>query len=122
MPTEEAIDSSVQSKWQRLLDLSIEALGAPIALITRLNSAASEILLLSGAKPEWNPGGALPHNLGIFVKAVVESKNELAVEDASLADLWAQTVGKQPGIAAFLGRPILWPSGEVFGTVCVLDK
>ena len=121
MPTEEAIDSSVQSKWQRLLDLSIEALGAPVALITRINAAASEILLQSGAKPEWNPGGELPQNLGIFVKAVVESKNELAVEDASLADLWAQTAGEQPGIAAFLGRPILWPSGEVFGTVCVLD-
>lgn len=29
--------------------------------------------------------------------------------------------GDAPGVAAFLGCPILWPSGEVYGTVCVLD-
>ncbi|HWQ99064.1 MAG TPA: PAS domain S-box protein [Clostridia bacterium] len=119
---EEDIDSSVQSKWQRLLDLSIEVIGVPFALITHSNASESEILLHSGDTDfEWNLGGKLSHNLEMLVKAVGESKEELAVEDASHTDRLAKTKGNAPGFAAFSGCPILWPSGQIFGTICVLD-
>ncbi len=119
---EEAIDSSIQSKWQRLLDLSIEVIRVPVALITRRNSSGSEILLRGGeASPEWNFSGKFSQDLSMLVRAVEEAKDEFAIEDVSQTDQSAKTKGHASGFAALLGCPILWPSGEVFGTVCVLD-
>ena len=122
MQAEETIDSSVQSKWQRLLDLSIEAIGVPIALITRTDSSESEILLRSGAENRGlNPGEKHSLNTGFFFEAVVESKKELVVEDASHDESWKTSNSVAHGFVSFLGFPILWPSGGVYGTICVMD-
>lgn len=116
------IESSMQSKWQRLLDLSIEVFGVPLALFTRVNSTGTEICLRSGAvNREFYSDENLMLNISLYNDAVVESKKELLVEDASKHALWINTKVSAAGFDAFLGFPVLLPSGEVYGIICVLD-
>ena len=43
------------------------------------------------------------------------------VVDAREDPLWADSPTVAAGIFAYLGYPILWPDGEIFGTLCVVD-
>ena len=122
MRSEEIIDFSLESKWQRLLDLSIEVFGVPIVLITRANASDTEILLRGGVEARGlNPGEKFPQNTGYFFEAVAESKDERIVIDAMRDEKWEKSKEVALGFNAFLGVPIFWPTGEVFGTICVMD-
>lgn len=122
MHTEEDIDSSVRNKWQRFLDFSIEVIGVPIALITRINSFGSEVFLRSGDNNlGLNPGEKLPINTVVYFESVVESKKELIINDVSKKKNWMSTKEGELCFSSFLGVPLFGPMGEVFGTICVIE-
>jgi PAS domain S-box-containing protein len=48
---------------------------------------------------------------GLYCETVMKTRQPLLVPDALRDEQWS-----------YLGVPIIWPDGEVFGTICVLDK
>jgi diguanylate cyclase (GGDEF)-like protein/PAS domain S-box-containing protein len=46
----------------------------------------------------------------------------LLVPDATSDPAWAHNPDIKLGMIAYLGFPLLWPTGQVFGTMCVLDR
>src|SRR5262249_36834212 len=48
-------------------------------------------------------------------------RESLLVPDALADEAWCSNPDVQLGMISYLGFPILWPDGEVFGTLCVLD-
>lgn len=42
--------------------------------------------------------------------------------DAAIDPLWAENPDMELGMSFYLGYPLVWPDGEVFGTICVLDS
>jgi signal transduction histidine kinase len=118
-PTEEIIE-----KWQSLLDLTAKIVDVPSALIMKLNKKTIEVFLKS--QTEGNPykvGGKENLVYGLYCESVIGKQQKLLVPDATKSPVWKDN---NPDIdlnmISYLGLPVNYPDGEVFGTVCVLDN
>lgn len=119
---EDFIDSSVQHEWKRLLDLAVEVIGVPVALIMRVNASGPEIFLRSDFETRTlNTDEDLLRSAAFLTEAAVGSKEEIVVEDASRDVRWKNANGSKSDFNAFLSIPVFWPEGEIFGTLCVMD-
>lgn len=111
-------------KWQSLIDLSAKIVNVPSGLIMKLNEDSIEVFLRS--MTEGNPyeiGEKADLVYGLYCETVIGTQNELLVPDATKNPVWKDN---NPDIdlnmISYLGYPINWPDGEIFGTVCLLDK
>ena len=58
----------------------------------------------------------------LYCQGVFDNDGELVVEDATRDPVWAANEDLADGMRFYIGYPLKWPSGEVFGTICVLDR
>jgi PAS domain S-box-containing protein len=59
---------------------------------------------------------------GLYCETVMKTRQPLLVPDALRDEKWQSNPDIKLGMISYLGVPIVWPDGEVFGTICVLDK
>ena len=52
----------------------------------------------------------------------MKTRQSLLVADALRDEEWKSNPDIKLGMISYLGFPITWPDGQVFGTICVLDK
>jgi PAS domain S-box-containing protein len=62
-----------------------------------------------------------PFDPGLYCERVIKSQQQLLVPDALQDEEWKSNPDVKLGMISYLGFPIAWPDGQVFGTVCVLD-
>ena len=110
-------------KWQKTMDLITELFSAPSSYIVQATSKGYRVVIRNnegGSSFETNP--ILPPQTPLFCRYVAETKNILYVNDASNNDAW-NTLPEvvEDGVESYLGLPIHWPEGEVFGTLCLKD-
>ena len=53
---------------------------------------------------------------------VLKSRRPLRVADARENQAWRSNPHVKSGIISYLGVPISWPDGQLFGTICVRDN
>jgi signal transduction histidine kinase len=118
------IQKSVIDKWQSLIDTVARLINVPAGLIMRLNKDAIEVFLSS--KTNGNPyekGEEAQLIYGLYCETVIGTQQKLLIPDATKSDAWKQN---NPDIdlnmISYLGFPVNWPDGEIFGTVCLLDN
>lgn len=115
------IPEDVVQRWQDAVDLLARLVGVPAALIMRAEPPYIEVFRAS--RSEGNPYqvGHREHLAGLYCEQVIHTKERLLVPDARKEPEWAQNPDIKLGMVSYLGYPLLWPNGEVFGTICVLD-
>ncbi len=118
------ISDSLLEKWQSLLDLSAGIANVPAALIMKLNKDSIEVFLKSDTPDNpYETGEKADLKYGLYCETVIGTQEKLLVPDARRDPLWKH---HNPDIAlnmiAYLGFPVNWPDGEVFGTICLLDN
>ena len=59
--------------------------------------------------------------LGVYCETAAKKRQKVQIEDARKDPIWAHSPTAKAGIFAYLGFPVFWPSGEVFGTICAVD-
>ena len=59
---------------------------------------------------------------GLYCEEVIKRRNELLVPNALEDENWNKNPDIKSGMISYLGFPISWPTGEIFGTICVLDS
>ena len=52
----------------------------------------------------------------------MNTRRPLIVPDALQDEAWKSNPDIKLGMISYLGVPISWPDGEIFGTICVLDR
>ncbi|WP_299787990.1 sensor domain-containing diguanylate cyclase [uncultured Shewanella sp.] len=109
-------------RWQRLVNTVADMFNAPATFINQANLKGIEVIIAS-EKPEthYQPGS---NNLdsNIYCHHVVKSSSELYVRDAKQDPQWSNNPEyTEDNYVSYLGLPISWPDGSVFGTLCVLD-
>jgi len=123
MPHAIEVPLSTVDKWQDIVNLLAEIMCVPSALIMRTKAPNIEVLVSSHS--EGNPYEAAetaPLDTGLYCETVMETRQPLLVPDA-LADVdWNANPDIKLGMISYMGLPISWPDGEVFGTICVLDR
>jgi PAS domain S-box-containing protein len=60
-------------------------------------------------------------NTGLYCETVMKTRQPLLVPDALRDEQWQSNPDIKLGMISYLGVPIVWPDGQVFGTICVLD-
>ena len=60
-------------------------------------------------------------DIGTFCETVIKSREPLLVANALEDDQWKSAPEMRVGMVSYLGFPVFWPDGRMFGTICVLD-
>ena len=117
------IPSPTTASWQRVVDLVAQLAQVPAALIMRTDFPKHSVLVSS--RTQGNPYGVgreYELNDSLYCHGVFENDGELVVEDALRDPDWADNADLDHGMSFYIGYPLKWPGGELFGTICVLDR
>lgn len=123
---DEAMTASLD-KWQRVVDLMTKLLGATAGYVVEYNEKYGYRAALTSQNPD-NPHPHIsekpePLDSNVYCRRVVETKLALYERDARDKPEWADNPElTEEGYVSYLGIPLLWPNGTVFGTLCVFDR
>jgi hypothetical protein len=121
-PHDDALDG-LRRRWQGLLDVLAEVVDVPAALIMRVHEHEIEVFARS-SNPDnvYHAGERADLDTGLYCETVMASQAELLVPDALADPDWDHNPDIELGMISYLGLPLRWPTGDVFGTICVLDR
>src|SRR5437763_2371872 len=114
------VPSDVVRKWQEIVDLLAEIMQVPSASIMRVEPARLKVLVSSAS--EGNPCAAGSVDTWPYCAALLKSRRPLRVADALENRAWRSNPHVKAGMISYLGVPISWPDGQIFGTICVRDN
>lgn len=121
-----AIPFDVLQQWQRIVDLLANIMHVPSAVVTKLAPPHhSYYTTLVSSDSPGNPfqvDETFSMDIGTFCETVIKSREPLLVANALEDDQWKLAPEIQVGMVSYLGLPVLWPDGRMFGTICVLDN
>ena len=115
------IPSQIVEIWQRVVDSIAALLCVPSVMINRLEPPELEVFRTNTSSNNPFSSGTRMQMAGLYCAAVAEKRRMLQIEDARKDPVWADSPTAKAGIFAYLGYPISWPDGAVFGTICAVD-
>ena len=117
------VPPDVMRKWQEIVDLLAEILHVPSALIMRVEPPNIKVFVSSDSNGNpYEPDELACLNTGLYCETVMNTGRPLIVTDALQDEAWKTNPDIKLGMISYLGVPISWPDGEIFGTICVLDR
>lgn len=117
------IPEDMLAGWQRVVDLMARSLGVPAGLIMRLAPPEHRVFVTSsGSDNPYHEGMGFVLNSGLYCDRVMADRSLLVVPDATREDEWAENPDIDHGMTFYMGLPLTWPDGSLFGTICVLDR
>ncbi|MBW8182319.1 sensor domain-containing diguanylate cyclase [Shewanella sp. NR704-98] len=116
------IDEVNWQRWQRLVNVIAEIFNAPASYINQANQKGIQILVASQKTETIYKPGSSTSGGDIYCDYVATHAKELYVKDARLDPQWlANPEFTRDKYLSYLGLPILWSDGSVFGTLCLFD-
>jgi diguanylate cyclase (GGDEF)-like protein len=120
---EQEVAQDSMKVWQELVNLMAELCHAPAGFIVQATQKGFQVVVAN--QSEKNPyaaGDVVPNETNIFCRKVVEKNKPLYVSNATQQEEWLSNPEvSDDRFNSYLGFPLHWPSGEVFGTICVMD-
>jgi PAS domain S-box-containing protein len=114
------VPSEIIRKWQEIVDLLAEIMHVPSASIMRVDPPHIKVFVSSTSKGNPCEPGAL--DTGPYCETVMKTGQPLLVPDALENEAWKANPHVKLGMISYLGVPIGWPDGRLFGTICVRDN
>jgi PAS domain S-box-containing protein len=117
------IPADVLLKWQRIVDLLANIMRVPSAVVTMMEPPLNThySVQVSSESDPFPAGQLFSMEIGTFCETVIKNRTPLLVANALEDPAWTSAPEIQVGMVSYLGFPVLWPDGLVFGTICVLD-
>lgn len=115
------IPSQIVEIWQRIVDSISVLLSVPSVMINRLEPPELEVFRSNISHDNPFPSGTRMPLLGVYCETTARSRQRNQVEDARKDPQWADSPTAKAGIFSYLGFPVFWPGGEIFGTICAID-
>ncbi|MCK6263890.1 bifunctional diguanylate cyclase/phosphodiesterase [Vibrio sp. ZSDE26] len=109
--------------WQSTLNLLAEIVAVPSALIMRVHKNTIEVCCSNTNFPNpYKVGDRERLGQGLYCETVINEGMELLVSNATKDANWSQNPDIKLGMVSYCGLPLNWPTGEHFGTICILDE
>jgi len=110
-------------KWQKLVDLIARIYHSAGAWLMQANENGIEAIVASSGDGHAYPVGyCVKKDIHIYCQEVISKNQRLYVKDASVDPCWNNNPEFKDGYSSYLGVPVCWPDGSVFGTLCTLEK
>ncbi len=119
------VTDDLMSRWQSVVDLLAVVANVPAALIMRFHPAEIEVLRASrspGNRYEDGERAPFFRECGLYCETVLRERRRLLVPNALADTDWEKNPDIELNMISYLGLPLLFPCGEPFGTICVLDS
>ncbi|MBN2519346.1 MAG: GAF domain-containing protein [Bacteroidales bacterium] len=117
------ISNKILHKWQNLVNLLAKIINVPVALIMKINEEDIEVFLKnSDENNPYEQKEKAKLGEGLYCETVISTREKLLVPNALNNLIWEKNPDVKFNMISYLGFPIVWPDGEVFGTLCVLDS
>ena len=117
------LPSEVIRKWQEIVDLLAEIMHVPSALGMKVEPPNITVFVSSESKGNpYEQHEVASLNTGLYCETVMKTRQPLLVPNALLEEEWRSNPDIKLGMISYLGFPIAWPDGHIFGTICVLDN
>jgi PAS domain S-box-containing protein len=114
------VPSEIIRKWQEIVDLLAEIMHVPSASIMRVDPPHIKVFVSSTSEGNPCEPGAL--DTGPYCETVLKTGQPLLIPDALENEAWKANPHVRLGMISYLGVPIGWPNGRIFGTICVRDN
>src|SRR6202166_1773289 len=114
------VPSEIVRKWQEIVNLLAEIMHVPSASIMRVDPPHIKVFVSSTSEGNPCEPGAL--DTGPYCETVMKTGQPLLVPDALENEAWKANPHVKLGMISYLGVPIGWPDGRIFGTICVRDN
>jgi PAS domain S-box-containing protein len=114
------VPSEIIRKWQEFVNLLAEIMHVPSASIMWADPSHIKVFVSSTSKGNPCEPGAL--DTGPYCETVMKTGQPLLVPDALENEAWKTNPHVRAGMISYLGVPIGWPDGRLFGTICVRDN
>lgn len=112
----------MQRKWQRVVDILARLLEVPAGLIMKRDPPEHRVFITSrGPDNPYAVDGTFTLDTGLYCDTVMRDRSLLLVRDATTDPAWDSNPDLKHGMSFYLGLPLAWPDGSIFGTICVLD-
>ena len=117
------VPPQMMERWQRAVDLGAQAMHVPVAVLVAVEAPFLKVLVSNrSADNPFKVGDRHEQKTGMYCDKVISERRGLLVLDARREPQWADSPAVECGFIFYLGFPIAWPDGQVFGNVCVLDR
>lgn len=117
------IPEDICNGWQAIVNLLADIVNVPSALVMRIHQDYIEVFSSNNNnKHPYAIGDCERLGQGLYCEYVINNQTALIVPDATEDPEWKNNPDMKFGMRAYMGVPINWPSGEPFGTICVLDN
>src|SRR3984893_6957866 len=114
------VPSEIIRKWQEIVNLLAEIMHVPSASIMRVDPPHIKVFVSSTSEGNPCEPGAL--DTGPYCETVMKTGKPLLIPDALENEAWKANPHVRLGMISYLGVPIGWPNGRIFGTICVRDS
>ena len=127
MPDQESVTTRAPSEetvasWRLLMTVLARSMNVKLGLVTRCtDDGGIEMTAPSLDQGYYDPGERLSLEPGLLCEYVITRQAELVVADSRSEAEWVENPDARLGLLAYLGFPVYWPDGAVFGTICVLN-
>src|SRR5580765_6448092 len=116
------VPSEIVQKWQEIVNLLAEIIHVPAALVMKLEPPNIKVFVSSESSGNpYEKDEVACFDPGLYCARVIKSQQQLLVPDALQDEEWKSNPDVKLGMISYLGFPIAWPDGYIFGTICVLD-
>lgn len=115
------IPVDIMEKWQRMVNIMSKLLRVPAGFIMKVKAPNIQIFTANVADTNPYNAGQNFELTGLYCEEVMKSDNLLCVPDALKDPEWDNNPEIPAGFIYYLGYPIHWPTGKMFGTICVQD-
>lgn len=121
-PSTRIVPDVLIPKWQETIDLMARVYDVTTGVITRVHPEQLEIFLSSQTEGNPIPQGMREDlNMNLYCETVMSTRQQLHIPNALADPKWANNPEVEMGMIMYLGVPLFWPDGQIFGTICVLD-
>lgn len=116
------ISDRTSFKWQKAITTLARVFDAPAGLIMQITDNSMKVFQKSNTQNNpYPPNGQDTLGHGLYCETVIGRNSTLYVEDSLKDPNWQDNPDVSLDMVSYLGMPLRWPDGEVFGTVCILD-
>ena len=110
--------------WQDVVNALADLVEIPSALIMRLADPYIEVFVSSQSDGNpYHPGDKEKvWGSGLYCETVLKTSDKLLIPNALKDEHWKNNPDVKLNMISYLGYPIMFPNGNPFGTICILDN